>query len=139
MLFTIYTMIIGTVLFTGDILMSCYGSERIITKLQIDIWAASDCRFYVIVHYLPVFIGINSIMLVAVERFVAIVLPMHFRAFVAPGMVKLQLTFVWLLTFVELIFPWYYIKVSFNSLWIITGPLTIFLNVCSSLSQANIV
>ncbi|KAI0235228.1 hypothetical protein LSAT2_014295 [Lamellibrachia satsuma] len=109
----------------SDILMSCYGSERIITKLQIDIWAASDCRFYVIVHYLPVFIGINSIMLVAVERFVAIVLPMHFRAFVAPGMVKLQLTFVWLLTFVELIFPWYYIKVSFNSLWINTRPLTI--------------
>ena len=124
MLFTIYTMIIGTVLSTGDILMSCYLSERIITKLQIDIWSDTDCGFYVIIHYLPRYLGINSIMLVAVERFVAIVLPMRFRAFVTPGRVKLQLTIVWLLTFVELIFPWYYIKVSFNSLWVITGPLT---------------
>ena len=117
MLLTIYTMIIGTVLFTGDILMSCYVWERIIARLQIDIWSDTDCRFFVIVHYLPLYLGINSIMLIAVERFVAIVLPTRFRAFVAPGMVKLQLTFVWLLTFVELIFPWFYIKVSFNTLW----------------------
>ncbi|KAI0226956.1 hypothetical protein LSAT2_022591, partial [Lamellibrachia satsuma] len=110
-------MIIVTVLFTGDILMSCYVWERIIARLQIDIWSDIDCRFFVIVHYLPLYLGINSIMLIAVERFVAIVLPMRFRAFVAPGMVKLQLTFVWLLTFGELIFPWFYIKVSFNTLW----------------------
>ena len=124
MLFTIYTMIIGTVLFTGDILMSCFVSVRIIANLQINIWSATDCRVYAIVRYLPLYLGINSIMLIAVERFVAIVLPTGFRAFVAPGMVKLQLTFVWLLTFVELIFPWYYIKVSFNSLWVNTGRLT---------------
>ncbi|KAI0232409.1 hypothetical protein LSAT2_017232, partial [Lamellibrachia satsuma] len=108
----------------GDILMSCFVSARIIAKLHIDIWSATDCRVYVVFHYLPLYLGINSIMLVAVERFVAIVLPTRFRAFVAPGMVKLQLTFVWLLTFVELIFPWYYIKVSFNSLWVNTGRLT---------------
>ena len=124
MLFTIYSMIIRTVLFTGDILMSCFVSVRIIANLQIDIWAATDCRVYAIVRYLPLYLGINSIMLVAVERFVAIVLPTRFRAFVAPGMVKLQLTFVWLLTFVELIFPWYYIKVSFILRWINTGLLT---------------
>ncbi|KAI0221051.1 hypothetical protein LSAT2_027526, partial [Lamellibrachia satsuma] len=106
-------MIIGTILFTGDILMSCFVSERIITSLQINIWSETDCRIYAIVRYLPLYLGINSIMLIAVERFVAIVLPTRFRAFVAPGMVKLQLTFVWLLTFVELIFPWCYIKVSF--------------------------
>ncbi|KAI0218369.1 hypothetical protein LSAT2_029919 [Lamellibrachia satsuma] len=105
-------MIIGTVLSTGDILMSCYALEEIIAKFQIDIWSAIDCRIYAIVHYLPLYLGINSIMLVAVERFVAIVLPTRFRAFVAPGKVKLQLTFVWLLTFVELIFPCYYIEVS---------------------------
>ena len=124
MLFTIYTMIIGTVFFTGDILMSCSASVQIMAKLYIDIWAATDCYFYVIVHYLPLYLGINSIMLVAVERFVAIVLPTRFRAFVTPGKVKLQLTFVWLLTFVELIFPWYYIKVSFSSLWVNTGRLS---------------
>ncbi|KAI0231617.1 hypothetical protein LSAT2_018023 [Lamellibrachia satsuma] len=97
----------------SDILMSCFVSEKIIAWLHIDIWSATDCRIYVIACYLSLYLGINSIMLVAVERFVAIVLPMRFRAFVAPGMVKLQLTFVWLLTFVELIFPWYYTKKVF--------------------------
>ena len=142
MLFTIYTMFIGNVLSTGDILMSCKVSIRIIARLHIDIWSATDCRFYVMVHYLPLYLGINSIMLVAVERFVAIVLPTRFRVFVAPGMVKLQLTLVWLLTFAELIFPWYYIKVSFISLWVKTGRLkymTIYLNVHYSLSQGNTV
>ena len=124
MLFTIYTMIIGTVLSTGDILMSCYVPVRIMAFLHIDIWAATNCGIYVIVRYPTLYLGINSIMLVAVERFVAIVLPTRFRAFVTPGMVKLQLTFVWLLTFVELIYPWYYTKVSFNSLWVNTGRLT---------------
>ena len=124
MLFIIYTMIIGTVLSTGDILMSCYVPVRIMTFLHIDIWAATDCGIYVIVRYPTLYLGINSIMLLAVERFVAIVLPTRFRAFVTPGMVKLQLTFVWLLTFVELIFPWYYTKVSFNSLWVNIGRLT---------------
>ncbi|KAI0220017.1 hypothetical protein LSAT2_028448 [Lamellibrachia satsuma] len=98
----------------SDILMSCFVSVRIIANLQIEIWSATDCRVYAIVRYLPLYLGINSIMLIAVERFVAIVLPTRFRAFVAPGMVKLQLTFVWLLTFVELIFPWYYIKKVFE-------------------------
>ncbi|KAI0231618.1 hypothetical protein LSAT2_018024 [Lamellibrachia satsuma] len=97
----------------SDILMSCYLSERIIAKLHIDIWSDTDCRIYVIIHYLPRYLGINSVMLVAVERFVAIVLPTRFRAFVTPGMVKLQLTFAWLLTFVELIFPWFYIEKVF--------------------------
>ena len=124
MLFTIYTMIIGIVLSTGDILLSCFVSERIITSLHIDIWSATDCRIYAIARYLPLYLGIYSIMLVAVERFVAIVLPTLFRAFVAPGMVKLPLTFVWLLTFVELIFALYYIKVSFILLWVNTGRLT---------------
>ncbi|KAI0226955.1 hypothetical protein LSAT2_022590 [Lamellibrachia satsuma] len=104
--------------------MSCYVLERIIARLYIDIWSDADCRLFVIVHYLPLYLGINSIMLVSVERFIAIVRPMRFRAFVAPGMVKLQLALVWLLTFVELIFPCYYIKVSFNSLWVKTGRLT---------------
>ncbi|KAI0232782.1 hypothetical protein LSAT2_016923 [Lamellibrachia satsuma] len=100
--------------FFCDILMSCYVLEEIIARLHIDIWLATDCRVYAIVHYLPLYLGINSIMLVAVERFVAIVLPTRFRAFVAPGMVKLQLTFVWLLTFVELIFPWCYMEKVFK-------------------------
>ena len=124
MLFTIYTMIIGTVLFTGDILMSCFVLVRILEGLHIDIWSVTDCRVFAIFRYLPLYLGINSIVLVAVERFVAIVLPTHFRAFVTPGMVKLQLMFVWLLTFVELIFIFYYVKVSFNSLRINTGRLT---------------
>ena len=118
MLFTIYTMIIEIVLFTGDILMSCFVLVRIIEGLHIDIWSETDCRVFAIVRYLPLYLGINSIMLIAVERFVAIVLPTHFRAFVAPGRVKFQLTFVWLLTFVELIFPWYYVEVSFIALWV---------------------
>ena len=116
-------MTIGTVLFTGDILMSCFLFVRIIEGLNIDIWSATNCRIFVIVRYLPLYLGVNSIVLVAVERFVAIVLPMRFRAFVAPGMVKLQLTFVWLLTFVELIFPAYVVKVSFYLLWVSTGRL----------------
>ena len=124
MLFTIYTMIIGTVLFTGDILMSCFVLVRILEGLHIDIWSVTDCRVFAIIRYLPLYLGINSIVLVAVERFVAIVLPTHFRAFVTPGMVKLQLMFVWLFTFVELIFIFYYVKVSFNSLRINTGCLT---------------
>ncbi|KAI0237329.1 hypothetical protein LSAT2_012172 [Lamellibrachia satsuma] len=95
----------------SDILMSCFVLVRIIEGLHIDIWSETDCRVFAIVRYLPLYLGINSIMLIAVERFVAIVLPTHFRAFVAPGKVKLQLTFVWLLTFVELIFPWYYVEV----------------------------
>ncbi|KAI0232826.1 hypothetical protein LSAT2_016883 [Lamellibrachia satsuma] len=98
----------------SDILMSCYVPVRIMAFLHIDIWAATDCGIYVIVRYPTLYLGINSIMLVAVERFVAIVLPTRFRAFVAPGKVKLQLTFVWLLTFVELIFPWYTIKKVFG-------------------------
>ena len=121
-LFTIYTIIIRNVLSTGDILMSCSVSVWVIVRLHIDMYSATDCRFFGIVHYLPLYLGINSIMLVAVERFVAIVLPRRFRAFVAPGMVKLQLTFVWLLTFAELLFPCFYIKVSYNSLWVNTGP-----------------
>ncbi|KAI0220168.1 hypothetical protein LSAT2_028313 [Lamellibrachia satsuma] len=92
--------------------------------LQIDVWSAIGCRSFAIVQYLPLYLGINSVILVAVERFVAIVLPTHFRAFVTPGMVKLQLTFVWLLTFVELTYPCYCVKVSFNSLRINTGRLT---------------
>ena len=107
-------MIIGIVLFTGDILMSCFVSERIITSLQINIWSETDCRIYAIVRYLPLYLGINSIMLIAVERFVAIVLPTRFRAFVAPGMVKLQLTFVWLLTFVELLVPAVVVNVNYD-------------------------
>ncbi|KAI0239568.1 hypothetical protein LSAT2_009701 [Lamellibrachia satsuma] len=100
--------------FTGDVLMSCFASLRILDKLQIYIWSTANCGLYVIVRFLPHYLGINSIMLVAVERFVAIVLPMRFRAFVAPGMVKLQLTFVWLLTFVELILPAVGVRVSFD-------------------------
>ncbi|KAI0235227.1 hypothetical protein LSAT2_014294, partial [Lamellibrachia satsuma] len=95
----------------SDILMSCFVLVRILEGLHIDIWSATDCRIFVIVRYLPLYLGINSIMLVAIERFVAIVLPTRFRAFVAPGMVKLQLTFVWLLTIVDLIFPWFYVKI----------------------------
>ncbi|KAI0226953.1 hypothetical protein LSAT2_022588 [Lamellibrachia satsuma] len=117
-------MIIGTVLFTGDILMSCFVLVRILEGLHIDIWSVTDCRVFAIIRYLPLYLGINSIMLVAVERFVAIVLPTHFRAFVTPGKVKLQLMFVWLFTFVELIFICYYVKVSFNSRRINTGRLT---------------
>ncbi|KAI0221125.1 hypothetical protein LSAT2_027467 [Lamellibrachia satsuma] len=99
----------------GDILMSSSVSLRILGNFHINVWSAANCGLFVIVRFLPQYLGINSIMLVAVERFVAIVLPMRFRAFVAPRMMKLQLTFVWLLTFVELIFPAVGVKVSFDS------------------------
>ncbi|KAI0241259.1 hypothetical protein LSAT2_031401, partial [Lamellibrachia satsuma] len=89
----------------SDVLMSCFVSLRVLGKFHVYVWSAANCGLFVIVRYLPLYLGINSIILVAVERFVAIVLPTRFRAFVAPGMVKLQLTFVWLLTFVELILP----------------------------------
>ena len=128
-------------MFTGDVLMSCFVSLRILGKFHINVWSAANCGLFVIVRYLPLYLGINSIMLVAIERFVAIVLPTRFRAFVAPDKVKLQLTFVWLLTFVELIFPAYCVKVSFDSLWVSTGRLiyrTIYSYEHTSLSQGYV-
>ena len=106
-------MTIGSV--TGDVLMSCFVSLRVLGKFHVYVWSAANCGLFVIVRFLPLYLGINSIILVAVERFVAIVLPMRFRAFVAPGTVKLQLSFVWLLTFVELILPAVVVKVRFDS------------------------
>ena len=75
--------------------------------LNADFWPPS----YAIVRYLLYYLGVNAIMLLAVERFVAIVLPGHFRAFVTRSMVRLQLSFVWLFTCVERMFPIYFVKV----------------------------
>ena len=91
--------------FVGDIMLICDVPIRIMEYLRADFWAPVNCIIFVVVRYIPLYIGINTIMLVAVERFVAIVLPIHFRSFVAPDMVKLQLLFVWLLTLAEIIFP----------------------------------
>jgi len=102
--------------FPGDILMSCFVTVRVLERLHFQIWSAANCHVYVIVRYLPLYLGINTIMVVAVERFVAIVLPLHFRAFVTPGKVKLQLAFAWLLTLVELAFPVYVVQVRFDHL-----------------------
>ncbi|KAI0216772.1 hypothetical protein LSAT2_031263, partial [Lamellibrachia satsuma] len=77
-------MTIGT--FVGDVLMSCFVTLPVLDKFHIYVWSAANCGLFVIVRYLPFYLGINSIMLVAVERFVVIILPMSFRAFVAPGM-----------------------------------------------------
>lgn len=102
-----------TVLFTVDILVSCVVSVRINGWLHIDIWSATYCRIYHFTRYLSLYLGIKSIMFVAVERFVGIVLMTRICAFVAPCIVKLQLMYVWLLTFVEIIPPWYYVEMRF--------------------------
>ena len=47
--------------------MSCFVSVRIIGVLHIHVWSATYCRIYLIVRCLPLYLGINSIMLVAVE------------------------------------------------------------------------
>ncbi|KAI0215743.1 hypothetical protein LSAT2_032192 [Lamellibrachia satsuma] len=101
-----------TSLAISDIFMSCFISLLVLNNIYQFTWSPIKCRFYLIIHYLPLYLGINSIMLIAVERFVAIVLPTRFRAFVVPGMVKLQLTFVWLLTCLELVMPLYVVRVS---------------------------
>ena len=97
-------------------MMSCGVPLRIMEYLRADFWApVVNCIIFVVVRYSPLYLGINTIMLVAVERFVAIVLPIHFRSFVAPDMVKLQLLFVWLLTLAEIIFPACVVNVSYDS------------------------
>ena len=95
--------------------MSCVVPVRIMEYIRTDFWTPINCIIFVVVRYIPLYIGINTIMLVAVERFVAIVLPIHFRSFVAPDMVKLQLLFVWLLTLAEIIFPACVVQVSNDS------------------------
>ena len=107
---------ISYVTIPGDILMSSFVTVRILERLHFQIWSEANCHVYVIVRYLPMYLGINTILVVAVERFVAIVLPLHFRAFVTPGKVKLQLAFAWLLTLVELVFPAYVVQVRFDHL-----------------------
>ncbi|KAK2172170.1 hypothetical protein NP493_981g00020 [Ridgeia piscesae] len=95
----------------SDILMSCFISILVIQRLYPVVWTPTTCRLNTVLHFLPLYLGINTIMLVAVERFVAITLPMHFRAFVTSRMVKLHLALAWLVTIIELIVPIIVVKV----------------------------
>ena len=100
-------------LFEGDILMSAFISVLVLQRLHPVVWTPVTCRLHTVLHFLPLYLGINTIMLVAVERFVAIALPMHFQAFVTSRMVKLQLALAWLVTILELIVPIIVVKVNY--------------------------
>ena len=99
-------------LFVGDILMSCFITVLIVQRLHPIHWTSTTCRGYIITRFMPLYLGINTIMLVAIERFVAIALPMHFRAFVTSRMVTLQLSLAWLVSTLELILPMIVVKVN---------------------------
>ncbi|KAI0217187.1 hypothetical protein LSAT2_030916 [Lamellibrachia satsuma] len=75
-------------------------------------WTRASCIIYVVLKYTPLFISMNTVVLIAIERCVAVVLPAKFAAFASRRNVKIHLAVVWLTALVEMIYPFAVVKTS---------------------------
>ena len=97
---------------SGDIMMcTIVTTLRLMHEYRVVWWSREGCIVHEVLKHGPLFVCINTIVLIAIERCVAVVLPAKFSAFASPRNVKIQLGLVWLLALVELIFPMAIVKV----------------------------
>ncbi|KAI0230956.1 hypothetical protein LSAT2_018680 [Lamellibrachia satsuma] len=78
---------------------------RIVHLYNVFWWTRASCIIYVVIRYTPLFVGMNTVVLIAIERCVAVALPAKFAAFASRSNVKIQLALVWLTALVEMIYP----------------------------------
>ena len=74
-------------------------------------WNHPGCIFYVVLRYTPVFVCMNTVVLIAIERWVSSVLPAKSAAFANPRNVRMHLVLVWVALLVELLYPLDNVKV----------------------------
>lgn len=64
-------------------------------------WTLATCRLQTAIRYWPVFLSIDTMLLIAIERHVAVVRPLNFKRFVSRKNVFFQLVTVWLVSLVQ--------------------------------------
>ena len=87
---------------SADIWKGSFVPIRIIENNNVWTWTLPMCHAYLVLRYLPLFVNVNTIVLIAIERFVAIVLPTRFREFASERSVRLQVAAAWLVGVFEL-------------------------------------
>ena len=97
----------------GDILMCIIVVPlRVVHVYNVFWWTRGSCIIYVVLKYTPLFVSMNTVVLIAIERCVAVVLPAKFAAFASRRNVKIHLALVWSTALVEMIYPFAVVKVS---------------------------
>ena len=95
--------------------MGSFVPIRIIESNNVWTWTLPKCHAYVVMRYLPLFVNVNTIVLIAIERFVAIVLPTQFREFASERSVRLQVAAAWIVALFELGYDLDCVSVSANA------------------------
>ncbi|ELU06697.1 hypothetical protein CAPTEDRAFT_189329 [Capitella teleta] len=86
---------------SGDLMVSIIVPIRIIDFEGILRWTLATCRLQTAIRYWPVFLSIDTMLLIAIERHVAVVRPLNFKRFVSRKNVFFQLVTVWLVSLVQ--------------------------------------
>ncbi|KAI0230952.1 hypothetical protein LSAT2_018676 [Lamellibrachia satsuma] len=85
---------------------------RVVHLYNVFWWIRASCIIYVVLKYTPLFVSMNTVVLIAIERCVAVVLPAKFAAVASRSNVKIHLALVWLTALVEMIYPFAVVKTS---------------------------
>ena len=74
-------------------------------------WTRGSCIIHVTIRYGFSLISLNTVVLIAIERCVAVVLPAKFATFASSRNTKIHVALVWLMALAELIYPFEFVKV----------------------------
>ena len=84
---------------------------RIFDIYNVFTWSRFGCTFHVFLRYGIALVSLNTIVVIAIERCVAVVLPAKFAALATPRNIKLHIALVWMAVLVELVYPFAIVKV----------------------------
>ena len=74
-------------------------------------WTRFGCSVHVFLRYGIALVSLNTIVVIAIERCVAVVLPAKFAALATPRNIKIHLALIWTAVVVEMIYPSAIVKV----------------------------
>ena len=74
-------------------------------------WTRTSCVIHVTIRYGFSLISLNTVVLIAVERCVAVVLPAKFATFASSRNIKIHIALVWLVSLAELIYMFEFVTV----------------------------
>lgn len=92
---------------TGDMIVCLGVPLRIVSYEGLITWSDGLCQAYTVVRFLPIFVSINTMVVMAFDRRVAILDPTQFRDPYRSRSMRSRLLGAWLLAIVALCAPVY--------------------------------